>query len=88
MPRPSSPEMRQLAANLTAHRKARRLTRAAAAELTGISADVIGQYELRPGKDAFLLPIVHLARFYSTTVEDLLKNPDPNVPPTIPKLKK
>lgn len=84
MARPSSPEMRQLAANLTAHRKARRFTRAAVEERLGISADVLAQYELRPGLDAYLLPVLSLARFYGTTIEDLLKDPDPNIPPPKP----
>lgn len=84
--RQSSPLMRTLAANLYAHRKARRLTRKEVEAATGISAEVLLQYEIKPGKDAYLLPIVKLARFYNTTAEDLLEDPDPNIPPQVPKV--
>ncbi|MEF2280371.1 hypothetical protein V3W47_18920 [Deinococcus sp. YIM 134068] len=41
---------------------------------------MLRRYENDPGLDAYLLPIVKLARFYSTTVEDLLTDPDPTIP--------
>lgn len=81
MRRRASPEMQTLAANLTRHRKARRLSRRAVEEKVGLSKGVLRNYEATPGTDAYLLPVVKLARFYSTTVEDLLTDPDPNIPP-------
>lgn len=81
MVRRSSPEMQILARNLKAHRRARRLTRAVVEKETGITEDVLEQYENRPGLDAYFLPIMKLAAYYQTTAEDLLKDPDPNIPP-------
>lgn len=80
MVRRPSPEMTILAANLKAHRKARGLTRKEVEEATGISAKVLEQYENRPGLDAYLLPIITLARFYDTTCENLITEPDPSIP--------
>lgn len=85
MRRQSSPEMRTLAANLLAHRKARGLTRKDVYEGTGITDGVLLQYETIPGQDVYLLPILKLARFYSTTIEDLLSDEDKNIPPMIRK---
>lgn len=73
--------MRVLGANLYAHRRARRKTRHDVAADLGITPPVLRQYEVVPGLDAYLLPIVKLARYYSTTIEDLLTDPDPNIPP-------
>lgn len=81
--RRASPEMTILAANLSAHRRVRRLTRRQVEKDTGISPDVLRRYENDPGSDVYLLPIVKLARYYSTTVENLLTDPDPTIPPPV-----
>ncbi|MFB9994509.1 helix-turn-helix domain-containing protein [Deinococcus oregonensis] len=75
--------METLAANLKRHRKARRLSRRVVESVLGISEDVLTRYENDPGLDVHLLPIVKLARYYNTTVEDLLLASDPNIPPAV-----
>lgn len=86
--RQSSPEMRVLAANLRKHRLVRGWSRPEVGKQVGMNPEVLKVYEMDPGKDIHLLPVIRLARLYGTTAEDLLTDPDPNLPPIIPAPKR
>ena len=73
--------MENLAHNLTLYRKAARLSRRKAAELAGIKEDTLSTYELKPGQDIYLLPVLRLAKLYGVTLNELLAVPTEPKPP-------